>query len=372
MEYPESQVAVGSDGRRWRKCAAAAIFNSSGAILVGERVKIKGAWNCPQGGMDAVSKKHGGPESVLEAAAREAFEEVGLKIGEAIAPVATMADDDAVQYEAGGWLKKEGFAGQQLHWALFVCCDPVCDSVPDLCCNLGGLGGEEAEFSEVRWQPLEHVIENMWPAKRAPYEALRAWAYPILTSRLAAANALDFSGTWARDAAQNRGVQEALAARGLAADVASAEASRPYVQRWALGSEPGEWVVTTANAEGPGRDRVLVYAMGDWEEEYSGRSALYGEATVSDGFLLRRTGWLARSDDDVSSGAQAGSEEPWLAPSRVAHCTWTTRHNGAAEITERSLRGAQMVVRRTWLSAMASGATRRTSEETFVRQAQGA
>ena len=113
MEFPPSQEYSTPDGRRWRKCAGAAIVNSAGHLLVGERIKIAGAWNCPQGGMDASSREHSRPETVLEAAAREAFEEVGLKVGEHIVPIAAMDDEQAVRYAAGGWLAQEGYAGQQ-------------------------------------------------------------------------------------------------------------------------------------------------------------------------------------------------------------------------------------------------------------------
>ena len=111
--FAPSREAVDADGRRWRCCAGAAIINSSGQLLVGERIKISGAWNCPQGGMDAVSKS-GNPETALEAASREAFEEVGLRVDTHIVPIAAMSDDAAVKYEAGGWLKQAGFAGQQV------------------------------------------------------------------------------------------------------------------------------------------------------------------------------------------------------------------------------------------------------------------
>eukprot|EP00966_Prymnesium_polylepis_P003398 77942-Prymnesium_polylepis.1 len=82
------------------------------------------------------------------------------------------ADSQAVRYEAGGWLAKAGFAGQQLHWALFACCSVVGDVYPGAITVLDGLDGEAAEFSVVKWQPLADVIAGMWPAKRAPYEAL--------------------------------------------------------------------------------------------------------------------------------------------------------------------------------------------------------
>ena len=263
-EYPVAQEATSQDGRRWRKCAAAAIVNSAGHIFVGERCKIPGAWNCPQGGMDAASKEHGGPETVLEAAAREAYEECGLRLGEHITPIAAMeTDEQAVRYEAGGWLKGAGFAGQQLHWALFDCCSALGEQLPDAITVLDGLDGEAAEFRCVRWQPLADVIAGMWPAKRGPYEALMEWSRPILQARVAAQTAIDFTGTWRRDSSLSVGLVEALQQRNLSDEQARDAASAPYVQRWLRGSKPGAWLVATYAADGVTPRREIEYALGD-------------------------------------------------------------------------------------------------------------
>ena len=167
----KSVVATDDQGRRWRKCAAAAIVNGVGQILVGERIKIKGSWNTPQGGLED-------GESALAAATREAEEEVGLVVGKHILPVAAMDDAAAVRYEAGGWLAKAGFAGQQLHWSLFTTKDPVLDVQA---CDLSG-GGEAPEFSRVEWRSIDAVVEGIWAPKRAPYEAMRAWVLPQLVA----------------------------------------------------------------------------------------------------------------------------------------------------------------------------------------------
>ena len=135
--YPPSRSVTDAAGRKWRMCAGAAILNSAGHLLVGERLKIAGAWNCPQGGVDE-------GESVLDAAAREAYEEVGLRAGVEICTVAELPEDKAVRYEAGGWLKKEGFAGQQLHWVLFRCAHADGD---------GGVG---------RWLVGRMVVGGSW------------------------------------------------------------------------------------------------------------------------------------------------------------------------------------------------------------------
>ena len=59
-----------------------------------------------------------------------------------------------------------------------------------------------------------------------------------------------------------------------------------------------------------------------------------------------------------------------LHPSCVAHTTWSSRHNKAAEITSRYMRDGCLVVRRTWLSQEGGNTPARpvTCEEVFVRQ----
>ena len=155
--YAPPVVITSSDGRRWRQCAGAAIINSRGELLVGERLKIANAWNCPQGGVDA-------GESLVGAASREADEEVGLVVGTHIAPIATMGPAGGVQYEAKGWLRKEGFAGQQIHWTLFRTISAVGDREVGDVADLQGRNGEAAEFKQVRWMPIEQVVDSMWEA----------------------------------------------------------------------------------------------------------------------------------------------------------------------------------------------------------------
>lgn len=376
--FAPSQATVSADGRRWRKCAAAAIFNTKGEVLVGERLKIPGSWNCPQGGMDAEPVA----ESVVQAAAREAHEECGLRLGQEIAAIAAMDDDDdrAVKYEAGGWLKAEGFAGQQLHWALFLCCSAPGDMMPELITNLNGLGGEAAEFAHVKWQRLEEVILGMWPAKRAPYEALASWAMPILSSRLGMAQLLNgLEGRWVREANRNVGVEAALLARGVAAPDAVLEATKPYEQLWTRDADGKSWAVTTRTTSVPSgqpMERRLVYTLGNWDETYVGGSTLYGAAATAEaGHLRRRTGWLAEPDatsaagDGNASGSCGADAITFLPPSCVAHTTWTARHDGGAEIVSRYRRGDTLVVRRAWLSRVEdmTSATVVQSTETFVR-----
>jgi putative (di)nucleoside polyphosphate hydrolase len=394
MSFAPSRQLVGSDGQRWRCCAGAAIVNSLGHLLVGERIKIPGAWNCPQGGIDAEAAAHAGPESALEAAAREAFEEVGLRVGVHIVPIAIMSDEAAVKYEAGGWLKKEGFAGQALHWALFGCCDAVGDADAAAMCDLSGHGGESAEFSSVRWQPMDEVVASMWEMKRAPYAALQQWATPLLDEwRASAVARVDLSGTWARDASRNLRLEEALLARGINSAAAKVEATRPYVQAWAKGGDGGSgvWRVTTFGEDGVSVKRSLEYALGEWEESYPAGSLLFGQGP---GTLRRRTGWLPmpaggslplRGGMAEGGATEAGADEPTYptalpaTPPRVAHTTWTTRTDGGrggTEVVMRFLRtegggtaadGESVLVVRRQFGAP-GGEAAPVSEETFVRR----
>jgi len=93
--------------------------------------------------------------------------------------IETLEEDSAVapvRYRTNGtsnWLTKAGFAGQELHWALFRCVDARGDVDPELMCNLGGQGGESAEFGKVEWRTMEEVIEGIWEKKRETYLALQ-------------------------------------------------------------------------------------------------------------------------------------------------------------------------------------------------------
>ena len=361
MDFAPSQEARDADDRRWRKCAGAAVFNSRGQLLVGERIKIRGAWNCPQGGMDAASAEHGGAETVLEAATREAFEECGLRLGEHIVQLGVIQDDsEAVRYEAGGWLKAAGFAGQQLHWAIYGCCDPMGDVEPSLMVDLGGLGGEPAEFSAVRWQPLDAVIDGVWPAKRKLYEVLRAFAAPILEAHAAAAAAIDLSGTWSRNAAASSGLTQALLARGHTEEGAATELAKGYVQAWAR-AEGGAWRVTTFGDDGVTPRRTLMYPLGEWEEGYEGSSTIFG-AAAGGGTLRRRTAWMPMPDADAAGASVAAG---LLGPCRAAHTTWTARQDGGVEVSARFLRRGDMVLRRTFVQ---KGKPNIVSEEVFRRE----
>ncbi|CAE7668480.1 unnamed protein product, partial [Symbiodinium sp. CCMP2456] len=81
----------------------------------------------------------------------------------------------------GGWLRKEGYSGQILQFVLFHL--PV-EADPTEVCNLSGLGGEKAEFSAVRWAPLDEAVAGVWEAKAPAYRYLQERAQSIIESFL--------------------------------------------------------------------------------------------------------------------------------------------------------------------------------------------
>ena len=72
------------DSQNYRLCAGAVLFNHDGMVWVGQRVDTPGAWQMPQGGIDA-------GEDPLTAARREVAEEIGT-------------DKLGLMGEAEGWL----------------------------------------------------------------------------------------------------------------------------------------------------------------------------------------------------------------------------------------------------------------------------
>ena len=203
-------------------------MNTKGELLVGERIDRPGAWQLPQGGVDQ-------GESVVEAASRELFEEMGVEDGHHVEFVGEVPSDVSSELRdevAGGWLKENGYAGQELRFVLFRTVSAGLEGHTPTGNNgagagaeaaaanspspvrLTGLGGEPAEFSAAKWTPLEEVVAAAWENKRPAYEkALSVWAAPLVEAessgggdggtapRPHGAEAVDFSGVWSRVAA---------------------------------------------------------------------------------------------------------------------------------------------------------------------------
>eukprot|EP01064_Diplonema_japonicum_P035272 TRINITY_DN7590_c0_g1_i2.p1 TRINITY_DN7590_c0_g1~~TRINITY_DN7590_c0_g1_i2.p1 ORF type:complete len:175 (+),score=30.04 TRINITY_DN7590_c0_g1_i2:40-564(+) len=162
-------------GKKYRKCVAAVVFNQDGLVLVGERVKVEGSWQLPQGGVDAA-------ETLEEAAARELYEEMGIKTGkdenqvECLGTVSPPCEAGCYNVTSG-WLKDAGYAGQHLSFVSFF-------SPHSLTPVLTGLNGEPQEFTQTKWMEFPSLAKSVWGPKQPAYEFASSAILPKFLMRL--------------------------------------------------------------------------------------------------------------------------------------------------------------------------------------------
>lgn len=150
----------------YRKCVGVMLVNARGEVFVGQRIDTRTpAWQMPQGGIDP-------GEGPRETALRELEEEIG------VAP-----DLVRIEAETDGWLYYDlppeivphtwggRFRGQQQKWFLarFQGHDEQID-----------IATAHPEFSQWKWLPADHVLDQIVPFKRAVYrEVLEAFAHRL-------------------------------------------------------------------------------------------------------------------------------------------------------------------------------------------------
>lgn len=335
--HPPSQFVSDDDSLKWRLCAGAAVLNSKNELLIGERIGKPGSWQTPQGGVDGGTKS----ESVMDAAIRELYEEVGLEKGKHVL-LEKMGDESnnssiKCRYKTegtGSWLEKAGFVGQELNWVVFRCANSDLEKDPSRVCNLTGLNGEKPEFSAVRWAPIDWVVENVWEKKARPYQVLKEACLPVMKHWEEGCSNLDLSGRWSRDSKRGLGVVEGLVARGLTEEMALSKSMDPYIQEWKQHANKSmnksEWVVTTYDVEGVKPRRQLHYPMGDFTEAYEGTSTLFGG---SDGGVVKRSCFYLAEED---------------ADDQIAHATISETPRGREE-SLRYLKNGDLILRRSLL-----------------------
>lgn len=138
------------------------VFNSFGLVLTGERLQFAGAWQFPQGGVDA------GEEPIVTAR-RELYEEVGIR-------------DAIFVHEKKDWLKYDfppelkdpritKYQGQSQKWFLFYWNHPIED------CNLEV---HEREFTKVQFMPIRDTLKSIVPFKLDVYKEIVNEFEPII------------------------------------------------------------------------------------------------------------------------------------------------------------------------------------------------
>lgn len=137
----------------YRPCVGIALFNERGQVFVGERLDNLGAWQMPQGGVDA-------GEDIRAAAMRELKEEVGTDKAEII-----RVSDEPLRYDLPAdrvpkfWNGR--YRGQEQVWVAMRFTGSDADIILD--------SHSEPEFGQWQWVDLDKTVDLIVPFKRELY-----------------------------------------------------------------------------------------------------------------------------------------------------------------------------------------------------------
>ncbi len=131
------------------------LISPSGRIFVASRIDTPGAWQMPQGGIDA-------GETPRDAAIRELKEETGTDKATFLAEASEwLRYDLPPKLAARTW--KGRFRGQAQKWFAFRFTGTDEDF---------DLAAHEQEFDAWRWATPDEILETIVPFKRPVYEAV--------------------------------------------------------------------------------------------------------------------------------------------------------------------------------------------------------
>ena len=134
----------------YRPAVAAILQNRSGRILICERADASGAWQFPQGGIEA-------GETPVAALMREVLEEISLPRN--AYSIGCVRGPYRYRFPAG--VTKKGFRGQAHYYFLLRLRGPK---------SLVNIAGPNAEFRSARWiRPEDFDLAWLPPMKRRAY-----------------------------------------------------------------------------------------------------------------------------------------------------------------------------------------------------------
>lgn len=141
----------------YRPCVGIMLLNAEGRIFVGERIDTPGAWQMPQGGIDA-------GETPEEAALRELWEEIGVNSDhvEVLAQSADWLTYDLPDHLLGKVWKGK-YRGQKQLW--FV----LRFKGPESAINIDT---DHPEFGQWKWTDSAGLVSDIVSFKRDIYQAL--------------------------------------------------------------------------------------------------------------------------------------------------------------------------------------------------------
>lgn len=162
FNLPTTTIEKLPDFNQYRPSAGIVVTNGKGQILACERADIQGAWQLPQGGIDA-------GEIPEQAARRELFEETGIA---QIRLVATTPYWSTYDFPPESRAKHPGNPqlGQAQRWFLFRYTGK--DSEIDLS------KAEHQEFSQWRWVSPEEMLATVALFRKPNYEKALAYFKP--------------------------------------------------------------------------------------------------------------------------------------------------------------------------------------------------
>ncbi|MEN8837215.1 MAG: RNA pyrophosphohydrolase [Celeribacter marinus] len=139
----------------YRPCVGVVLINAQGKVFVGERIDTPGAWQMPQGGIDA-------GEAPRDAALRELWEETGIKSSavEVIAETSDWLTYDLPD-ELLGKVWKGKYRGQKQLWVLITFSGTDADIQ---------IATDHPEFSKWKWSDRVALVDSIVPFKRDIYE----------------------------------------------------------------------------------------------------------------------------------------------------------------------------------------------------------
>ena len=158
-------MALSAKDLPYRACVGVMLLDAEGRVFVGERLDTPGAWQMPQGGIDA-------GEAPREAALRELWEETGVTtdLVEVLAETADWLTYD-LPPELLGKVWKGKYRGQKQLWVVmrFMGRD---DQI--------AIETEHPEFSQWKWTDRASLVADIVPFKKDIYRQLADEFAPLL------------------------------------------------------------------------------------------------------------------------------------------------------------------------------------------------
>lgn len=141
------------DDNLYRPCVGITLFNREGLVFVGERLDGPGAWQMPQGGIDA-------GEEIDVAAFREMEEEIGTRSARLLGMI-----DEWIYYDipprTAQKLWNNRYRGQRQKWVALEFTGSDADIRLD--------AFSHPEFGQWKWVPLTTLLDYVVPFKRDVY-----------------------------------------------------------------------------------------------------------------------------------------------------------------------------------------------------------